>query len=699
MQSESPELDIGRVMREGLEHHQSGRLPEAESHYQRVLQVDPNNPDALHLLGVIAHQVGKNEIAVELFGRALMHKPDYPEALSNCGNALQALDRYEEALVAYSRALSINPDYAEAHYNCGNALVSLKHYEAALKSYGRAIAVKPDYAEAFSNRGLVLNEFKRYAEALSDYDSALMLRPNYAEALSNRGDVLQALNRHGDALPSYDSALAIKPNFVGALSNRGNALHELKRYEDALMSYDRALVIKPDNVEVLANRGKVLQALKRYTQALESYDRALALKPDHVAAFCGRALSLLGLKRYKEALLSYDRALEINPGYSEALINRGNALQALQLYAEALASYDRALETNSDLVVALCNRGQALEALKRHGKALANYEQALAIRPDFAEAHWNESLCLLKTGNFERGWKEYEWRWKWDDFPSRKHNFRKPIWLGSESIADKTILLHAEQGLGDTLQFVRYVPMVAAICANVVLQVQPTLVSLLSGIVGASQITSDEESLPRFDFHCPLLSLPLAFSTRLETVPASVPYLFADNELIKNWDSRLGRGSAMKVGIVWSGRAQHKNDHNRSMSASKLAELQEVGVTLVSLQNDVREEDKSILAANRDIIHFGSELRDFSDAAALVSLMDLVISVDTSVAHLAGAMGKPVWILLPYASDWRWLIDREDSPWYPTARLFRQPAIGDWDSVMYKVGSELREISCNRKPQ
>ncbi len=320
---------------------------------------------------------------------------------------------------------------------------------------------------------------------------------------------------------------------------------------------------------------------------------------------------------------------------------------------------------------------------------MASYRKALTIEPDYAPAHWNESLCRLLIGDFERGWKKYEWRWKCDQDLLATRNFSQPLWLGREDLTGKTILLHAEQGLGDTIQFARYAQAVAQKCAKVILEVQPSLRSLLSEISGAYKVLSRGEPLPEFDFHCPLLSLPLAFNTRLETIPATIPYLGARAAVVKRWEDNLGKRDVPRVGIVWSGLSTNVNDHNRSIALSRLAALAGPSVKLVSLQNEVRAEDEKALAANKQILHFGSELEDFSDTAALVSLMDLVVSVDTSVAHLAGALGKPVWILLPFAPDWRWLVDREDSPWYPTARLFRQPKIGDWDSVIDKVKQDL----------
>ncbi|MFZ1909244.1 MAG: tetratricopeptide repeat protein [Burkholderiales bacterium] len=392
------------------------------------------------------------------------------------------------------------------------------------------------------------------------------------------------------------------------------------------------------------------------------------------------------------------KAVAIKPGNPEALVNLGNALQELKRHDQALASYDKALALKPDYAEALSNRGLTLQALKRHDEALASYGKALALEPDFAEAHANLGLLRLLLGDFERGWEEYEWRWKGPSFSASRRNFSQPLWLGEDGVSGKTLLIHAEQGLGDTIQFVRYARQAAEKGATVVLQVQPALKALLASAFGRYQVLAEGEPLPRFDLHCPFLSLPLAFKTRLDSIPAQVPYLAAPVAAIDKWSDRLGQKGVPRIGIVWSGRSTHANDANRSIALTRLMPLRSPDVQLVSLQNEVRAEDARVLTANAQILHFGPELKDFSDTAALVSLVDLVVSVDTSVAHLAGALGKPVWILVPFAPDWRWLLEREDSPWYPSARIFRQPKLGDWDSVIDKVRQALTERLASDPP-
>ena len=418
------------------------------------------------------------------------------------------------------------------------------------------------------------------------------------------------------------------------------------------------------------------------------------MRPDYAAALNNRGNTLKELKRFDEALASFDRALAVRPDYADALNNRGNTSKELKRFDEALASYDGALAVRPEHAEALNNRGNSLNEQKRFDEALASYDRALAVRPDYADAHWNESLVRLLTGDFARGWEKFEWRWKNESLNLSPRNFAQPLWLGENGIAGKTILLHSEQGLGDTIQFCRYAPLVAARGARVLLQVPESLQDLMASLAGVAQVIGSTSKLPDFDLHSPLLSLPLAFGTRLDTIPSATPYLSASSESVRSWNISLGLKYRPRIGLVWSGNPAHKNDHNRSIKLETLLPLLDIDATFVSLQKDIHADDASVLKDRSDLLNFGDKLKDFSETAGLVSNLDLVISVDTSVAHLAGALAKPVWVLLPFLSDWRWLLDRDDSPWYPTARLFRQHAAGDWSGVVGDVGVELKKRLC-----
>ena len=388
-------------------------------------------------------------------------------------------------------------------------------------------------------------------------------------------------------------------------------------------------------------------------------------------------------------MASYERAIASKPDFAEAHNNRGLALCDLDRHNEALVSFERAIALKPDFAEAYYNRGNTLRELRRHTDALVSYQRAIALRPDYASAHWNLADCHLLLGDFANGWKEYEWRWKLNQREHGKRDFAQPLWSGAQPLKGRKVLLHSEMGLGDTLLFCRYAKEVAALGAQVVLEVQPPLLLLLAGLEGVAGTVPHGAPLPAFDYHCPLLSLPLAFRTDMQSIPASVPYIRSNPERVASWRFKLGEKSKPRVGIVWSGSAALKNDR-RSMGLAAMLPLLRDWAEWVSLQKEVRDADNALLASRADIRQVGAELSDFAETAAVVELMDVVVTVDTSVANLAGAMGKPVWILLPFnPHDWRWMLDREDSVWYPTARLFRQPAMGDWATVIRRVDEEL----------
>jgi hypothetical protein len=386
-------------------------------------------------------------------------------------------------------------------------------------------------------------------------------------------------------------------------------------------------------------------------------------------------------------------ALQLNPNNPHSLNNLGNLLDRQGRLQEAEACQRRALQlapNNSDI---LCNLGSTLYDQGRTREAADCYEQSLQANPHNAQTHWNASMEKLARGDFEHGWKEYEWRWKTQSFAPLLRQFAQPLWLGDVDLKGKTILLHAEQGYGDTLQFCRYASEVAARGATVLLLVPPALERLLRPLPDVALVTFDEQALPPFHLHCPLMSLPLALGTKVDSIPAALPYLTADADLANAWREHLSVTSSPRIGVVWSGRLLHRHDYRRSIALEDFAQLFDVSAQFISLQTEVRESDHEVLATQTRLVHAGAQLQDFADTAALINSMDLVISVDTAVAHLAGAMGKPVWLLLPYQADWRWQRHRADSPWYPGMRLFRQAHQGDWTGPLLQVFDALRQLT------
>lgn len=553
--------------------------------------------------------------------------------------------------------LAQNPKQFPALTLLGTIALQCGNLQEAVRLMEVSLAINPKQPGVLSNLGLALNEMKLYPRALANYDRAIALNPRLADAYNNRGITLSHLGKYKEAISSCDRAIALNPHYAEAYINRGSILTKLARYEEALVSYDRAVSLNPAHAETHYNRGVALAELSRSEEALASYDRAIALNPRHDGAYINRGIVLTALDRHEEALTSYDHAIALNPGHHGAHVNRGVTLAELNRLSEALASYDH----------------------------------AFALSPDDADANLNTAYIKILLGQYEEGWKLFEWRNKHEDQSKSPQHFPKPLWLGQESLAGKTILLHLEQGIGDTIQFCRFAPLAEALGAKVILQTQPALAPLLNSLEGTIEVIPHGSPLPAFDLHCPMMSLPLAFKTTVNTIPKNIPYLKTDPSKQKQWRNRIGIKSRQRVGLVWSGGQGHKNDRNRSISLKVLTPLLDLNFEFHCLQKEIRPIDIALLSECHQIRTHENELNDFSDTAALIAEMDLVISVDTSVAHLAGALGKPVWILLPFAPDYRWMMDRDDSPWYPTARLFRQPRIQDWTSVMSKVAAELEK--------
>jgi tetratricopeptide (TPR) repeat protein len=509
------------------------------------------------------------------------------------------------------------------------------------------------------------------------------------------GDAV-ALHRQGRLLEAeqlYRAALQIDNGNFDALHLLGILRSQQGRWDEAAELLSDAVRQNPASAEAHSDLGNALNETRRHDEAIANYSKAIALRPDFFQAHNNLGIALHTVERFEEAIASCRRALAINPDLSEAHYNIGNALYALDRHDEAIASFRSGLAIKPEDVESHNNLGLALNDLNRQDEAIALFDRALALKPDFADAHWNRGLALLTIGDFRNGLDEYEWRWR-TNVTAPMQSFPRPLWLGATNPRGKTVLLHADQGLGDTIQFARYAPMVAARGARVVLQVLSPLKELMTGLEGVEAVVSRGEPLPDFDCHCPLSSLPRAFGTRLESIPARIPYVRASPGRVAKWEALLAGPAGPRIGLTWSGNRSTRRLRHRSISLARLLPLLATpGARFVSLQKDMPDEDASMLDRLPEITHLGHRLDDFADTAAAVSLLDLVISIDTSIVHLAGAMGKPVWVMLLLTQDWRWLLDREDSPWYPSARLFRQTSVGDWDGVIERVRTELLRFS------
>jgi len=629
---------VAETIENAAKHHQDGHLRQAEQLYRLILQTNPDNPVALYSLGVIAHQNQKHEAAVKLISKAIANNPQIPQFHNTLGLVFEVLEKYEEAVTAYQRAVSVKSDYAEAYHNMAIALQSQNQYAAAVEKCKQAVSIKPDYAEAYNTMGFSLEKQQQYAEAIKYYKKAVQFKPDFAEAYNHLGVVLNTQGHPAEAIDNYKQALRLDPNYAEVHNNMGIALKELKQFAQAISCFEQAIRLEPDFAEAYYNLANSLRDETRCTEAIENYRQAVRLKPDYAEAY-----NHLGV------------VLNAQAGYTEVIEN--------------------------------------LEAIK-------NYRRALQLNPDFAEAHWNLSLVLLRTGKLIEGWKEYEWRRNPKlDITTYPHCYEIPRWDGS-CFSGKRLLVHYEQGLGDTLHFVRYLPMVKARGGTVILEVRKPLYKLLQGFPGVDDLVEaspDNKPLVNFDNHISLMDLPQIFETTLETIPAEVPYINCCPKKIEHWRNKLA-GPDLKVGIVWAGSPSHGNDQNRSCTLKYFEPLTKIdGVRLYGLQKGEAAEQVDELADEMTITNLGTEFEDFTDTAAAIENLDLVISVDTSVLHLAGAMGKPAWALLPFAPEWRWMLNRQDSPWYPTMKLFRQKKWGQWESVFQDVAEELRTTAAKHK--
>jgi len=672
-------VTIQQTFQSALQHHQAGRLAEAEALYRQVLALEPRQADAFHLLGVIAMQVGRNELAVDLIGQAIALKPSYPEAYYNLGIALSSGGKLDAAIAAYRHALSLKADHPEALNNLGNALKDNRQLDEAIIAYRQAITLRPHYPEAHYNLGLALYGKDQRDQAIAACHQAIALKLDYPEAHCALGNALNDEGRLDDAITAYRQAIAFKPDFPEVHSNLGNALKDKGQLVEAEAACRRAIALRRDFPEAYSNLGNVLKDSGQLDEAVAVCEQAIALAPHLSEARYNLGVALHEKGQFDEAIAAYRRAIAGKPEYPEAYSDLGNALK---------------------------DNGQLDEAI-------AAYRHAIVLRPNLPEAHFNLALALLAKGDFSAGWEEYEWRWRLRREGLSSRDFTQPHWDGS-LLEGRTILLHAEQGFGDTLQFIRYAPLVAERGGCVIVECQPGLATLLASVANIAQVVNCGERLPAFDVHCPLMSLARIFGTQLDSIPARVPYLRADAQKVARWRDRLarektsmdgsdsGRSELLKIGLVWAGGARPAQpnaariDRRRSLALSQFAPLAKVpGVVFVSLQTGGPANQALNPPEGMWLLDWTAALHDFADTAALVESLDLVISVDTAIAHLAGALGKPVWVPNRFDSCWRWLRGRTDSPWYPTLRLFQQATPGEWGPVIEQVADALRKTSAS----
>jgi tetratricopeptide (TPR) repeat protein len=695
---------------------QQGRLAEAIVAYRQFLTIEPRNGDALQLLGIALARIGNTGEAVEALTAAATLQPGNPFLQANLANALNEAGRPSEALACYGRAVVLKPDFAVAHRGRGMTLLRLGQLDAAVQALGNAIRLQPDNAAYENDLGVALERLDRKADALTHFERAVQLNPGNVEAHHNRALVEAALGRHAQALISLDRALALQPQRAAIHANRGHVLADLDRADEAIASYNKALALQPRDAMTLRRRGQLLLTQQRISEAIADFQASAALAPQDIDTHFLQGVALALQEKHETALLSFERALQLDPRSAEILNNRGVALGQLARHEEALASFLGAIANAPGNIAAHTNVANTLTTLQRHSEAQEYFDLALSIKPQDSSLLWGKARALLSLGDFRQGWPLYEARLQLEHLRSLRRHTDMPRWQGGESIEGKTLFVYAEQGLGDTVQFCRYLPLLEARGAKVIFEVQPALKTLLqrslpttapthSQAPTPAQILAVDEPLPPFDLATPLLSLPWLLGTELDTIPADVPYLAADPTQKASWQGRLANLPGLKVGMAWQGNIEtekHGGYIGRSSGLAAAAPLAEVpGVTLVSLQKGEPSQQRAQVSFAAKILELTDPLvmgsAEMMDTVALMSALDLIVTTDTLTAHLAGALGIPVWVVLSAAPDWRWLTERQDSPWYPTMRLFRQRAGGGWSEVYERVARELDVLSTARQ--
>jgi tetratricopeptide (TPR) repeat protein len=563
----------------------------------------------------------------------------------------------------------------------------------------QVLAAEPNHAGALHLLGVSAGTSGRTDEAIELIGKAIKSNPNVAEYHANLSKFLGDRSRYEEAIAAARRAVQLQPKFAMAWNNLGEAQRRSGRISESATAFVQAANCQPDCAEFQKSAGAALLEIGRVEEAVACLRRWVQLAPAELTAnaWYDLGVGLMADMRYDEAIDANRRCLAINPRHEAAWNNLGNALKRTGRLDEAADALGESLRLKPDWGEAWCNLGGVYMAQGRIESANDAFHEALLKAPQQPVIHYNHGVLLLLQGDFERGWQEYEWRWKCREvkIPTR---FPVPPWRG-EPLDGKTIMLHGEQGLGDSIQFIRYAPMVAARGGKIILCVQPEVCRLLKDVPGVERVAPQPNELPACHTYCYLMDLPLAFGTRMDSIPNATPYLTADPQLCRRWGGRLAQDADLKVGLAWAGRPTHVNDRWRTLNLSQLAPLSEVpGVTFYSLQKGAGSEQAGAGPTGMKLVDLTAEMDDFADTAALASNLDLIVTVDSAVAHLAGAIGKPVWILTPFAPDWRWMLKCQDSPWYPTARLFRQPAQGDWATVVQRIRQELTALAGKRSP-
>jgi tetratricopeptide (TPR) repeat protein len=692
----SREPGIQDILQEALERVRAGDADGALA----VLAAHPEktweDAFACYLAGLILVNQGDDAAALPFYDRAIALKTQYADALEGRARIFHRLRRYEQAIDDYAALFRIRPASAADLCNLGAAYEAIQLKGEAFGCYDRALKETPNHPAAMNAKALLLNAEGRTKEALCTLRALTAAAPSNEIAWYNFGAILASCGDHAEACICFASALNIVPTHKGALYGVAASLQKLGRNNEALIACNRLLTLEPNYAEALLLRGNLLFEAGLFWDALTAFDAALAQSPKHVGILCNRGAALRELGRLEEAAAMFDAALAEKPECIEALLGRGIVDFKSARIEQSLELFEKAILADPSSETAFCGRGLALQHLGRIEAAKNDFEHALALQPDLAEGHSNLGALQLLLGDFERGWEGYEYRRIAGNRCCKAElEPRFPVWNG-EDIAGKKLLILEEAAHGDAFMLARYFPMFPALGIDATVECRPHMAEILSRVPGVRLVT-EVDPAERFDYQVHFFSLPRAFKTRLGAIAAAAPYLKADPALAERWAERMGR-HGFKVGLTWQGNPDPSLDMARSAPLSSFAPLAMEGVRLISLQKGFGAEQ--IESAGFPVETFGDDFdagsSAFLDSAAVMEGLDLVVTIDTSIAHLAGALGRPVWVALKHIPEWRWMLGREDSPWYPSMRLFRQSAPGGWAEVFDSMSAELKGLAAKR---
>ena len=675
----------------------AARLAEIEAALRRVTKQRPRDAEAQFRLGMVQHQQGRLAEAERSYRAALRLSPDNADALNNLSLVLEQRGELAEAETLLRRALAAQPQNGLLQCNLARLLLGQGRLDDAAAMFSGAAALPHVAGAAEYGLATIRQRQQRPAEAEAHYRAALARDPRFVDALNDLGILLRHAKRDDEAEESFRRAIRLRPDFAPAHVNLGVLLLDRDRLDEAAAAFDRAHRLQPGSADTHYYLGAIARERYQRDAAEAAFNRAVALDPRHAAALSMLGILLQEAGRLSEAEQLFRRAVAADPAYVEARMNLGAVLSRQRRDDEALALAEETLALAPHSADAVNNRGTLCETAVDFDQALAWYERALSLDPRHPDANFNRSRLLLHLERWAEGWEGYEWRLK--NKRQKRAFFGAVMWDGSSPLEGKTIVLHAEQGLGDTIQFCRYAPLMAERGGTVVLAVQPPLRGLLSTLPNIASCHDVGGALPPFDFLMPLASLPRLFATTRATIPATQGYLHAPEEAVARWRARLAAsGAGLRIGLAWGGNPEQANDRNRSATLAAFLPLLDVpGTTFYNLQVGPRVAEIAACGVSDRLIDLSAQLSDFGETAAAMTVLDLMITVDTSVAHLAGALGRPSWVALTFLPDWRYHRSGADNPWYASQRLFRQPRRGDWASVMADIGAALRDLAGRQK--